>query len=90
MSLIPSINRIKHGTWINKLSTNELYTLTEHEYDCLPYHLKEKYDYASINKNGFYVDYLFNELMISGSGTGLIRPDMIKSFLELSIKTSKH
>lgn len=88
LDLTPSINKIYNRTWVNKVCTNELYKITEDEYVRLPNVIKQRYKYDDINKNGFFVDYLFNELITSTSNTGIIKSDMIKSFLKLVIQTS--
>ncbi|XWV25245.1 hypothetical protein QJ856_gp0527 [Tupanvirus deep ocean] len=73
--------------WLRRRIKNELYRLSKEEYENLDTSWKKAYTYDDTSKNGFVVDYVFNELLNKDDSVYL-KPEMLNSFRDLAISTS--
>ncbi|XWV26505.1 hypothetical protein QJ857_gp0564 [Tupanvirus soda lake] len=73
--------------WLKRRIKNELYKLSKEEYEKLDPSWKKAYTYNDACKNGFVVDYVFNELLNQDNNV-FIRPEMLNSFRSLALSTS--
>jgi hypothetical protein len=80
-SLPNPINR-----WFN--TRNKSFILSEEEYRGLPDNIKSSYLWEDCDKNIFYADTLFSELLEYDEGNEIIEPHMLDSFRRLVYDTS--
>lgn len=68
--------------WMN--TENVMNTLDQREYQYLDPTWKKQYSYDDTSKNGFTIDYLFNELLKNDIDNLVINEDMFPSFCKLA------
>lgn len=77
--IIPHIKTSKNN-WLMSKIKNQLYRITENEYQNIDIGLQNAYSYENTDTNAFVVDYLFNELLLNDETNTIIKPEMAKSF----------
>lgn len=73
--------------WLNK-QINEIYQISEEDYDSLSDDLRNRYSYCETTRYNFIIDYIFNELLETDQNK-IITNDMRESFKNLAISTSR-
>jgi hypothetical protein len=84
--ILPSV--IMGKNWLKKRTDNDLYCITEKDYDNLDPFWRERYSYRDTAKNNFTVEYLFNEILSHDDNNMIILPEMKSSFKKLAVVTS--
>lgn len=80
--------KVHIDNWTKRATHNNLYNMSETEYDLLDMSIKDNYEYEDTNTNIFMVDCLFDDLMENDELGTIIRPEMRDSFIKLSKMTS--
>jgi hypothetical protein len=84
--ICPVLNYV--DKWLNTRTRRELFVPSKDEYEGLNETIKSSYGPEDIDKNIFYVDKVFDQLLDYDGGDGIIEPQMINSFRQLAYDTS--